>query len=203
MKIFPFLQKQYTANWSEHIYSIGYNYNEGELQQGLSNPTNYSINTETFALEKPTREGYSFVGWSGTDIDGIASEASIIKGYTGNRQYTANWSINSYNLELIAGENVLTTSGAGAYKFGENVTASCTFENGYEFASWSGDMNTGNFVMPGNDVSMTANSKPVVYKINYNLVYGLVEEANPTNYDITSSTITLNPPIKEGFEFIG
>ncbi len=76
--------KKLTANWTPIDYTITYNLNGGTA----SNPTSYNVETATFALTNPTKEGYIFTGWSGS---GSGTSVSIPKGSTGNRTYTANW----------------------------------------------------------------------------------------------------------------
>jgi len=76
--------KTIEARWNPINYSISYNYNGGSA----SNPTSYNIETNTFTLNNPTRQGYNFTGWSGS---GSGTSVTINKGSTGNRSYTANW----------------------------------------------------------------------------------------------------------------
>ena len=155
-------------------------------------------------MTNPTKTGHTFTGWSGTDLTGDDNlEVTIPQGSTGAREYTAHWSINSYRLDLIAGPCVATVAGANTYEYGANVEATCTFELGYEFASWSGDLTTGIFAMPAQNATMTANAKPISYTIFCDLNGGNTPSENPLCYDITSATITLTTPIKDGYEFIG
>ena len=180
-------------------YTITYHLDNGDAD----NPTSYDITSATITLNPPTKKGYTFVGWSGTEIDGIASDVTILHGSTGNREYTANWSINSYRLDLIAGAGINTVTGDGMHEYDSSVTASCTMLDGYEFANWSGDFTTETFNMPATNATMTANTKPIVYNIAYELNGVNVAEDNPTNYDVTSATITLHNPAKTGYSFIG
>ena len=63
------------------------------------NPSTYTIETETFTLCNPTREGYTFEGWRGTDIEDIETEVTIEQGSTGDRQYEAVWTKNEESEE--------------------------------------------------------------------------------------------------------
>ena len=47
--------------------------------------------SEDLRAVNPSRDGYTFVGWSGTGINGRVTNLVIGKGSTGNRAYTANW----------------------------------------------------------------------------------------------------------------
>ena len=69
-------------------YSIIYNLDGGTEN---SNPSNYNIGTETFVLKAPTREGYIFQGWTGSNGSDASFDVQIVKGTTGNLEYTAQW----------------------------------------------------------------------------------------------------------------
>jgi len=81
--------KSYTANWGQ-IYNITYDLAGGKG----SNPATYSQLSETFQLAAPTRPGYNFLGWTGSNGDVPQLIVSIATGSTGDRNYTANWKIN-------------------------------------------------------------------------------------------------------------
>lgn len=79
-----------TANWEIINYTITYDLDGGT--EGEPNPTTYNVNTEFFELNNPTKEGYIFVGWSGTDITNPPTKYVYIQeGTTGDRSYKANW----------------------------------------------------------------------------------------------------------------
>lgn len=85
--------------FSTTVYSISYTLNNGSVSP--ANPTTYTVETNTFTLTNPTRTGYTFKGWSGTGLTGDSNTTvTISKGSTGNRSYTANWTINRHYLDL-------------------------------------------------------------------------------------------------------
>ena len=192
--------KAYTANWSEVAYVITYNL-DGGIE--TTNPTGYNTASETFILNSPTKVGYTFVGWSSAELTTPQVEVSIEQGSTGDKEFTANWSINSYRLDIVKGTCINTVTGDGMHEYDSVVTASCTMLEGYEFASWSGDFATETFNMPASNATMTANARPISYSIVYNLDSGQTTTDNPVNYDVTSATITLNNPTKIGYTFKG
>ncbi|WP_419822308.1 InlB B-repeat-containing protein [Anoxybacterium hadale] len=80
----------YTASWTADPYSISYVLNGGTV--AAPNPDNYTIENTVIILNNPTRTGYSFVGWSGTDLTGAANQTvTIPAGSNGALSYTANW----------------------------------------------------------------------------------------------------------------
>ncbi len=82
-----------------YTYTISYNLAGGSVSS--TNPTIYTIFTETITLNNPTKTGYEFKGWSGTDLTGDANlTVTISQGSIGNRTYTANWIAKEYTVTL-------------------------------------------------------------------------------------------------------
>ena len=72
-----------TAQWAVNQYTITYNLDGGTA---AGNPDSYTIETATFSLENPTKPGYTFTGWSGTDLTGEDNKTVTVEtGSTGNR----------------------------------------------------------------------------------------------------------------------
>ena len=78
--------REYTATWTPIIYALKYDEAGGTVTP--DNPATYTIETPSFTLENPSRNGYTFAGWKGTDIDGTAEIVTVLQGSTGNRSYT-------------------------------------------------------------------------------------------------------------------
>ena len=195
--------RTYTANWSAVDYNISYELNGGTLAE--ANPDGYNFASETFTLNEPTKEGYTFLGWTGSNGDTPEKPLSIVQGSKSDLSFTANWSINSYRLDLVKGTGIAAVEGDGLHEYASVVTASCTMLDGYQFDSWSGDFTTETFNMPATNATMTANAKLIVYNIVYDLAEGALPAGltNPATYDITSATIIINEPTKEGYTFLG
>ena len=79
------------VKWEATPYNISYNYNGGT---NPGNPATYNTNTNTFKLKNPTKIGYTFKGWTGSNGRTPQTSVSISKGSTGNKSYTANWTRN-------------------------------------------------------------------------------------------------------------
>lgn len=83
-----------TAQWQTIPYTITYNTNGGDAIAAGS----YTIESNTYNLPTPTKTGYTFVGWkanSGLTGDNVTS---IAKGSTGNKEYWAAWTANTYEV---------------------------------------------------------------------------------------------------------
>lgn len=83
--------KFYTAHFTPVEYSITYNLNGGQYYNGETNPSSYNIETATFTLKNPYKEGYVFTGWTLNGDSTLLATATIAKGNHGNRSYTANF----------------------------------------------------------------------------------------------------------------
>ncbi len=92
MTIYLYEQDIYNVSFTGKInmvYSIDYDLAGGSV--AIENPATYTYDTDTFTLTNPSKTGYKFVGWSGTDLDAANTSVTIAKGSYGNRTYTATW----------------------------------------------------------------------------------------------------------------
>ena len=80
-------------------YTISYNLDGGTVAK--ANPTKYDSTSATITLNNPTKNGYDFVGWTGSNGNTPQISVTIAKGSTGNKTYTANWTKkNNHSLEI-------------------------------------------------------------------------------------------------------
>ncbi len=79
---------EYTATAEINTYTITYELNGGTVEE---NPVNYTVETEDIILKKPTKTGYNFLGWTGSNGETSQTTVTIAKGSTGDKTYTANW----------------------------------------------------------------------------------------------------------------
>jgi len=86
----PSSEVNLTANATVITYTITYDLAGGEVN---GNPTNYTVETENFTLKNPTKAGYSFIGWIGSNGETAQTAVTINKGSTGNKNYIANWTV--------------------------------------------------------------------------------------------------------------
>ncbi len=124
-----------TVNATAIEYKISYELNGGD---SIENPEKYNVETETFKLKNPTRTGYTFLGWTGSNGNIPQKDVSVEKGTIGNLVYKANWKANSYTISFNANGGT-----------GEMEDEVCTYDsqkyllenkfvrNGYEFKNWS------------------------------------------------------------------
>ena len=75
------------------VYKITYDLDGGVLNDGSHNPGSYAEISLPFSLSVPTKDGYEFIGWTGSNGNTPELEVRISKGTTGNLNYKANWNL--------------------------------------------------------------------------------------------------------------
>ena len=86
-----------TATFEADAYSITYDLDGGQAE----NPDSYTIEDEV-QINNPSKEGYSFDGWTGTDLETPTKDLVIPQGSMGDRSYLAHWSANQYTVVFDA-----------------------------------------------------------------------------------------------------
>ena len=202
-------ERSYTANYKLITYSISYELNEGQLK--VENPTSYDVTSATITLNKPSKEGYFFTGWSGTGLKGTDNQTvSIEQGSTGNRTYTANYTPIKYSINYELDDGLTPVDNPTSYDItSATIILNNPFKDGFIFIGWTGSNGdkpqmtvTIESGSTGNK-SFTANYSALDYSISYNLDGGILDSPNPTGYNKASDSITLNNPTKYGYNFIG
>ena len=115
-------------------YTITYTLNGGTLPSGY--PTSYNITTNTFSLSNPTRTGYTFSGWTGSNGSTPQTSVSIAKGSTGNKSYTANWTANSYTVTLNKNNGTGGSNSVSATYGSAMPSATMPTRTGYTFTGY-------------------------------------------------------------------
>ena len=188
------------AKWTPDNYTITYNTNGGS---GTMTPTSYTIETATFDLPTPTKDGCTFVGWY--DNEGLTGDAvtQIAKGSYGNKTFYAKWDAEKFTLKWDANGGTITTPGSpegGEVEAGTPLKAPIVTKEHYDHTGWTPEVPA---VMPGEDVTYTAQWTPKEYTITYNLNGGN-GTMTPTTYTIESETFALpDNPTKAGHTFAG
>ena len=193
--------REYTATWAE-VYSITYNLNGGSV----SNREEYSAITETFTLNNPTKKGYTFLGWTGSNGENPQTTVTIPAGSTGNREYVANWEIITYTITTIV-QGVETEQNYTVES--ASITLVQPTRAGATFKGWTGTNGTtpqkNITIAHGStgDRTYTANWTLTNYTLKYTLYGGTVSPANPTKFNVETETFTLNNPTKANYDFLG
>lgn len=181
--------KTYKASWAPNQYTISYDLNGGAWGSGTIPVETYNIETSTFAVENPTKLGYTFNGWTiitaptawgtGSSSDG-AINFNIGRGTYGNIVMKANWTINTYTITVSAGNGVSTVSGTGwtntgtasmskTYNYGATIdlgsVVTPTNKAGYYGTTYtvsgSGSLSNGTFTVGTGNATITINAEGI------------------------------------------
>ncbi len=163
-----------TANATLNTYTIRYS-GLDQYTTVEENPTSYNVHSEEITLNNPVKDGYTFTGWTGTDLAGNTMEVKIEKGSVGDREYVANWNIITYTLTYDLAEGTLAEGESipATYNVETKVTLPTPTRVGYTFAGWSDGTNTAISVVLDGEIgdrhytaTWTANSN-TKYTVNH------------------------------------
>ncbi len=129
-----------TAKWQLESYPVVYNLNGGTNH--AANPSAYTIESSTIALQTPIRTGYDFDGWFITEaLSGSAIE-TIGGGTTGGITLYAKWTPVAYKItyELNGGTNVSANPATYTIET-DTITLAEPQKEGFVFGGWYTDSN--------------------------------------------------------------
>ncbi len=105
-------------------YDINCDLNGGTLGE-TTIPTIYTVESDEITIGTPTREGYHFAGWTGTDLEEPVDTVTIPSGSWGDRSYTAVWkkllTHEEMNVEVVEQTYTGKFNNAVVVKDGESV----------------------------------------------------------------------------------
>ncbi len=168
----------------------------------------------TFPACEFTRDGYTFKGWS-KDTSGLYTVYNVgdaYSVYTSSETFYAAWIPNENTIvfNVNGGEGTMDVQKipTGTTR---NLTA-CNFtRDGYIFAGWSTEPNGTVEYNDAASYTMGTTSENTLYaiwskndyKITYHLYNGKNNASNPNGFDVTTETIVLKAPTKDGHTFKG
>ncbi len=196
-----------SAIWNIDTYGVEYAGLEGAT---VTNPATYTIETEDITLNNPTKEGHTFLGWTGTGLEEATKTVTIPKGSTGDREYTATWEKNSYTVTYML--DGASYGNEDTVEYGDTVTvrAPYTAKEGHTAGEWTSTdvtIENGKFQMPAKDVTITATSVLNKYTISWDTDGdGNVDETTTAKHGTTPSygkTPTKAATDEHSFTFAG
>ena len=189
-------------------YTISYELNGGSLEEGKTNPTSYTPESDNILLNNPYKEGYTFTGWTGSNGQEPMIDVTILKGTTGNKEYTANYEINKYDVEFYLEDELLSTQKVNERgKINQDHVPKIE-KTGYIFKGWKEKEATNTFDL---ETEITRNYKlyAIVEKMECTLslksnIYKIDEEKKEINNvpeneetEVIRSNIVVEGTIKE------
>ena len=199
-----------SAKWNAITYNITYSLNGGNLEEGITNPKNYTIETASFTLNNPQKDGYTFTGWTGSNGTTPNTTVTISKGTTGDKEFIANWKANEYIVTFNPDEGTVNPS-SKTVTYNENYGQLPTpIKTGYKFNGWYTGLNgTGTKITEQSVVTITANQTLYAswsvnsYTITYNANGGSGAPGSQTKKYNESLTLSATKPTRTGYTFKG
>ena len=189
------VDEYFTVTYTPNRYNINLDYNGGNLPDGETNPTSYTIEDDDIVIVNPEREGYTFIGWTDEEGNNVGEDIVIENGSTGDRTYIAQWEINKYKATFI-----LNNGEANVVKeqdYGTELVAPVPEKEGYTFKGWDKEVPG---TMPAEDTVYEAQWEINKYKATFILNNG---EANVVKEQDYGTELVAPVPEKEGYSFIG
>lgn len=194
------------AQWKPIKYAVTYNLNGGV--NNSSNPKNYTPESATITLKNPTKNGYTFEGWY-SDKNLTKQVRTIKKGSTGNITLYAKWEAEKYAIKYNLDKGKNNRKNPSSYTvLTSNIKLQKPTKTGYKFKGWYSDSSYTKQVKTikkgshGN-VTLYAKWEAEKYTIKYKLNKGKNNSQNPSSYTVTSATIKLQKPTRNGYTFEG
>ena len=196
------------AVYTPIVYTITY---EGTKGVENTNPTTYTIESNTITLSDVSTIGYIFNGW----YNGNEKVTEIAQGTKGNVTLTANWTAIKYNITYMYDGTI------GDYADSNKNPATYTVEDefnfislvnktmGYTFDGWYTEKNVGtgtkvNGIVGGStgDITIYAHWALDEYTITYHNADG-VTNTNAKTYTVETDTFEIFDISKNGYNFDG
>ncbi len=203
------------AKWTANKYTIKFAGN-GATGGSMNSLTNRKYGTGyTLTANAYKRDGYTFTGWN-TKANGSGTaykDKASVKNLTSTNGKTvtlyAQWTKKEYKItyKLKGGKNN-SANPSIYYVTSSTITLKKPTKTGYTFKGWYSDSAYKNKITQikkgstGNKTLYAKWSKKE-YKITYKLKGGTNNNANPSVYTVTTSTITLKKPTRAGYTFEG
>ena len=172
------------------VYSVTFDTNGGSA---IESQTIEEDSYATVPVHAPTRDGYTFAGWS----------YDFSKSITQNTTITAHWTPNTYTITYdVSGGNALN-SNTQSVTYDASYILAIPTRTGYTFAGWYNgstkvENDTWNFVK---NITLTANWTPNTYTITYELNGGTLK--NTTQSVTYDAAYNLAIPTRTGYTFAG
>ena len=156
-----------------------------------------TLSASAGATVRPRVHTYSGFISPGAQSALVQADGSTVVTYRYARQ-TYQYTLNTTEHASFSG-----STPSGTYYYGASIRMRCTPDAGYTFLKWSnGDTSTStSMTMPAGDVVISPVIQPTDYMITYDLQGGQAD--NPDSYTVTSPSITLTAPTRNGYRFVG
>lgn len=196
------------AEWNIVTYQIMYFVNDGVMPDNYI--TSYTIESNSFVLPLPTKNGYHFDGWYELeDFTGYVV-SMIAKGTCGTKVFYAKWTLINYKITYYLDGGINSSSNPDTYTIlSSDIKLERPTKAGFTFIGWTSptldDLTMDVTIKTGStgDVFFTANWGQDTYTITYHVNDGIMPDEYPTSFRVDSDSFSLPLPTKKGFTFGG
>lgn len=192
--------KTITFTYSPISYKITYTLNGGTVS---GNPTTYTIESPAITLKNPTKTGYTFRGWIGSNGTSAQTTVMIPSGSYGAKNYEALYKVNTYTVTFDA--NGGTGSTTKTYTYGQALgTLPSASKTGYIFSGWIDFSDGSQWVETTpvtESVTLTALWSPITYTVRYHPNGGSGSVVSQTCTYGSYFSIKANTFTKPGYKF--
>jgi pilin isopeptide linkage protein/uncharacterized repeat protein (TIGR02543 family) len=182
------ITKYDVKNDSKHFlmigYAIEYDLDGGHYESGSDpNPVSYNI-YDTFTLTNPVREGYTFLGWTGSNGTEPQETVTVASGTRHKLSYKANWKVKQYTVRFESNGGSAVPNQTVNYN-DKVVKPADPTKSGYVFKGWFKD----------SDLTEAYDfDTPVTGDLTLYAKWGEPEPPTPS----TPTSITVNdPPVRK------
>jgi uncharacterized protein (TIGR02145 family)/uncharacterized repeat protein (TIGR02543 family) len=190
------------AQWTLIGYNITYDLDGGSVSS--DNPVSYTVEATTITLRNPTKTGYTFAGWTGTNGTTPRTTISIPRGSTGDKSYTAQWTLNRYRITFNAKDGTVTPAFDSTGVGWTLASLPTPTRDGYTFNGWWTAATGGDSVT----VSMVYSANTNIYA-KWNAIYTVTFNSQ-SGSSVSSQTIdhggkvtSPTAPTRAGYTFGG
>ena len=151
-------------------YKITYTLNGGAIS---GNPASYNVESEDITLKNPVKTGHTFTGWTGSNGSTPQKRVTITSGSTGNKTYTANYSVNTYKATFDANGGSNPNPAFISKTYGSQLgNLPISTKTGYTFDGWYTSKSGGTKIsatttMGASDVTYYAHWRANKLTVNY------------------------------------
>ena len=125
------------CNTGKNTYTITYELSGGTISE--SAPETYTTKKGDVVIVNPSKEGYTFLGWTTDSITTPTKDLVIKKGENmGNLNLKANWELANYTITYNLDGGVNNTNNPSTYTMlSEDITIAEPSKDGYKFIGWT------------------------------------------------------------------
>jgi uncharacterized repeat protein (TIGR02543 family) len=196
------------AKWTPKVYNVVLNINGGTLAPE-SNITSYTYGSAVPlpTSDKISKTGYAFGGWS----DGTNIVTEIAQYSTGDKSYTAVWSLVTYSINYVLDGGTNSSDNPGSYSIiSGNIYLTAPTKPGHIFLGWYRDSNfttpTGSPAIPAGStgpVTFYARWRPIRYTVQFHANLG-TGSMDPQEFNVgEKKKLRKNTFSRNGYNFDG